>query len=372
MKIFDLLRVAVKSLKGRWAVLPALGMAIAMFCFCFAGAVIVTVGEQKAQPYELEVQPGAAGLTDNDVLELSQKEGVTAVTPILTVPAQITAGEYSAQIMLSGINGDYLEDEFLSGGIFPDSSMMPYIVLNEKALKLFKQNDKAIDESLEIDWLHESTALSIEGSARPIVSKISGVLKSDEQSGEALAYISLYAAKQLLQQNGQPAGYTGAKVRIEDMGSAESVAKGIMPLGLSVANPNEQLQSEWDAQTKEAGYLLTAGVFSLLCSAVLTAAWIKIALFGQREAYSMLLLMGMKRKTLRRLFTAQCAIIAFSGVALGLIVSASLPAFLSAGMQEESILMLSAPAGVIGISAAVIIIAGLLPSIGAGKNIAEL
>ena len=181
MKIFDLFRIAAKSLKGRWAVFPALGAAIAMFCFCFAGAVIVTVGEQKAQPYELEVQPGAAGLTDNEVLELSQKEGVTAVTPILTVPAQITAGEYSAQLMLNGIDGAYLEDEFLSGGIFPDSSMMPYIVLNEEALKLFEQNDKAIDESLEIDWLNESTALSMEGGTRPIVSKISGIIKTDEQ-----------------------------------------------------------------------------------------------------------------------------------------------------------------------------------------------
>ncbi len=360
MKISDILRIAAKNINGKWALFPALGAAIAMFCFCFVGGAAADVGAQKAQPYELNVSPGTEELTDSVILDISQNEDVKAVTPVILVPAQIDVGEYSAQLVLAGIDGAYLEGEFEEGGIFPDTSTMPYIVINEEAAVQFMDDGKAVDEEQGIDWLNESIKIQVGDGARHIVSKISGILKNEEENEQAAAYVSLSVSKQLLQQSGQYTGYSGALVRIVDMGSAESVSKQIFASGLIVANPNEELQTEWDALMKEANYLLAAGIFGLVGTVVLVAAWRKISLAEQEQAYAMLHWMGMKIKTLRRLVAVQCVMISLAGVALGLVVSVSLPAFLSQGVGE-SIFTMTIPLETAALSALICVVTCVLP-----------
>ena len=145
MRIFDRIRLALKNLRGKWAVLPAAGVAIAAFCLCFAGAILTTVQQEKAQPYELIVSAGDASLSDNDMAEISQIEDVTAATAVLQVPATVSVGEYVAALTLTGADADYLEDSYSQGGVFPDDSVMPYIVLNEAALKRFSESGTTDD-----------------------------------------------------------------------------------------------------------------------------------------------------------------------------------------------------------------------------------
>ncbi len=372
MRISDLLRIAVKNLKGRWAILPALGAAISTFCFCFSGAVLASVDEEKSLPYELNISVGSTDLSDGVIAEISRIPGVTAATPILQVPATVKAGEYFAKLTLTGIDAAYLDGEYKQGNDFPDSSVMPYIVLSEAACKQFS-SDKSQSgfetEDAQIDWINAKVTVQAGGESRPAVSKISGIMADEEKGQPGAAYISISSAKELLRQSGQPGDYSGVYVRIKNIGYAQSVSRAISAQGLEAANSNEELQAKWDAEMKELSYLIVIGVFSLLCCAFLMTAWRKISLLEHKEAYTALRWIGMKGKEIGRLFIVQSAIISMFGIAAGILVSVSLPSFLTPEPEGISIFTLQVPFWAAVLSAAVCAAAGMLPLLNIKSNV---
>ena len=241
MKISDLLRLAIKNLKGMWVVLPVIGFAIAAFCLCFAGAVQTAVQEEKAKAYELILSPNSTELSDSAIIEISQIEDVTGATAVLEVPVTITAGEYTEALMLTGIDSEYLEADFSEGGFFPDDSVMPYIVLNDAASKLFTDEG---GEAYNIDTLNKDFSLQTGEEAQAVTSKVCGILSEEEEREEeeeaSAAYVSLTVAKALLHKSGQGTDYISAYVRVTNIGCATSVSKEIEALGFSIANSTEE------------------------------------------------------------------------------------------------------------------------------------
>lgn len=373
MKSFDQLRIAAKSLAGKWAVLPAAGMAIAAFCLCFAGAVHTSVQQEKSQPYELGVAAETGSISDSSVATILEIEGVTEATALLEISATVQADEYSAELALIGINADYIARKFSQGGMFPDSGVMPYIIINEAALKQFKaeggntqnndwyENSSTQSDAPEVDWLAAEVTIHVGEGERSVVAKICGILADGEENQEPAAYISLSAAKKLLLESGQDTGYTGARVRISNIGCADAVTKGISALGLTVTNSTADLQSGWDAKLKEMTYLIVIGGFCLLCCAALMAASRRISLYEKAQAYQALLWIGMLERDIRRMFVLQSAMISISGAAIGTWVSAVLPSFLTAGNSAETIYTLPVPVWAVVLSLGVCLIAGIVP-----------
>ena len=380
MRIFDLIKIAARNLKGRWAVLPAAGIAVSVFCLCFAGAVLTAVQEEKSLPYELNIAPGDSGLSDGVIAEISEVPDVTAVTPVLLVPVSIKTDEYSAQLTLTGISAAYLNGEFREGGAFPQQSIMPYLVLNEAACKTFSNNpnDNPNDmdigtetEAPEIDWLNTEYSMQAGEGLRPVITKVSGILADEEEQQEPFSYISVSSAKGLLQQSGQGTDYAEAKARIKNIGCAKSVSNAITGLGLSVVNYNEELQAQWDAEMGETTYLIIIGIFCMLCSLVLMAAWRRISISEHKEAYLALLWVGIKSKDIGRLFVMQAGMICLTGVVIGVLVGMSLPSFLSQEPNGTSVFTLPVPFLAAALSSAVCIIAGMVPMINISKGIAH-
>ena len=367
MRISDRLALAAKGLQGRWAVLPAAGMAIAAFCLCFAGAVLVSVQLEKAEPYELSVT--AEALDDSDIQGVGALEDVMAATALLDVPAVVTANEYAAPFTLTGIQASCFREEFALGTEFPDSGVMPYIVLNKAALKTFEKEmgadvlyggdreSEASDGIPEVDWLNANVTVQM-GEGKPVVARICGVLDGDADAQESAAYISLSAAKALLQGQGQIPVYTAARVRITNIGAAEAVSRELARLGYAVSNSNAELQAKWDGEMKEMAYLIVVGAFGLLCSAVLLAAWRRISSLQDAGAYAALVWMGLRRGDIRALFTLQSLMISVTGAAIGILVSLMLPSFLTAGETVETIFLLTVPVGVVLLSAGICVLFG--------------
>ncbi len=375
MRLFDLLRTAAQSLKGRWAILPAAGMAVGVFCLCFAGAALTVVQQEKSAPYELNVTAGSAGLDDNAIAAIAALEDVTAATAVLQVPAEIAAGEYAAQLTLTGVESAYLTDGFSQGSVFPVSGVMPYIVLSAAACDAFA-SEKTEDETdmTQVDWLGTGTSVQLGEGMRPVVAKIAGVLddggNDDEEMEEEIptAYISIACAKELLRGSGQSTDYIAANVRITNIGCADSVSKGIAALGLAATNANEELQSRWDGQIKEMTYLIVVGGFCMLCAAVLIAAWRRISLMEQRDAFAALQWSGVRGRDIGRMLTLQALMMAVIGMAIGILVCAVLPSFLPPELQGTSIFALPLPVGVALISAGICLIVGTVPLIGINKD----
>ncbi len=373
MKIINLLSIAAKNLKGKWAVLPVAGIAISMFCFCFAGAILTTVQEEKSLPYELNIASGTTNLSDSIIAKISANPNVTAATPILEVPAVIKTGEYSAQLTLTGIDAAYIETSVSEGSFFPDDSIMPYIVLNEAACKMFANDEKIADDEVpEIYWLGTGFYVQMGEDEKAIASKVCGILSDDEETEEeqrSAAYVSLSIAKELLRQNGQETDYTGVNVRVKNIGSANSVSKAIAVLGLTVTNSTEELQSGWDADNKEMTYLIVIGAFGLMCASILLIAWRQNTLLKQRMAWEAMRWMGLKASDMRKLFAIQAILLSILGIALGLLVALSLPSFLLTGEMETTNFMLSISFKSVFVSVVICIAAGLIPIFGKRKQI---
>ena len=371
MKIFDLFSISTRSLKGRWVALPILGIAISFFCLCFAGAVFTTTGQEKAKPYELVISTdGTKSLSDSDLVKILKIPNVTAATPLLQVSAAVKTGKYSAQLTLIGIEPSYLNNKFSKGSVFPKSSIMPYLVLNLAACKQFSdgKNLAGADSSdtvdtPKIDWTNAKFSLQIGEDGRPIISKVCGILAGDDKEQVSTAYISLSVAKNILQKSGQKTDYVGTNIRIKNIGCAESVSKAMADLGLPAANDNVVLQSKWDIELKEMTYLIVIGIFSLLCSATLIAAYRKISILEHTETCKVLRWVGMKEKDIRRLFMLQALIISSLGVIIGAIVSMSLPSFLSPKIKETSVFALQIPFQMILPNIIICITAGMLATI---------
>ncbi len=365
MRISDLLWMAVKSLKGRLMVLPAAAIAISTFCLCYAGAVLLTVQQEKSLPYELEVVSDTAKLSDSILAGISGIPDVTTVTPVLEVPAGIEAGGYKAQLTLTGIDASYINETFTQGGVFPDSSAMPYIVLNEAACKLFEnESGSASTEETDvpqIDWLSAAVSVQASEGAKPVVSKIVGLLSGDDKDQEPMAYIGVASAKGLLRGDGQSTDYISAKVRVENVGYAADVSEEIKKTGLSVLNANEDAELKWSMELEEMTYLIVVGAFGLLCSAFLAATRRTADVLAHKHTFSALQWIGMKKSDIKRLFALQALLTALLGIAVGTIVSVSVPSFLAPEAVGTSIFALAIPFGAAATSAAICLVCDMLP-----------
>ncbi len=378
MRIFDLARIALKSLKGRWAVLPAAAAAIGVFCLCVAGTALTVVQQEKSQPYELSFSSQDSDITENDIAKISEIEDVKAATPVLEVPVSVIAGDYSAELSLAGIYPSYLNEKFKAGGIFPESGVMPYIVLNEAACKKFKSEEDNMEyeyfggdeteaeetDAPNVDWLSESIKIKT-GEGNPVISKISGILSGEEEDEQPAAYISVSAAKGLLPPGEQ--GSAKASVRITNIGCAEKVSRGITALGFNIDNTNDELQAKWDSQEGQIAYLFVISIFSLLCFSALTASSRKISMLEHQKEWMMLKWTGLRDKDIGRIFIIRMLALAVFGMFAGILVSTSLPSFLDPDPTGTSVYTLPVPFWVAAASGAVFLLAGIAPSLNIKK-----
>jgi len=363
MRIFDLARLALKGTKSRWTSLALLGMAVAAFCLCFAGAVFMKVQEEKSQPYELiAAAVGNESIDANTIADMLELPDVEVATPVLQLPVTLQTGDYYAQITLTGINADYLNGVISQGSLFPADSVMPYILLGESACKQFTENEKdAGKETPQIDWLNANYSLQIGEGGLSVTSKVCGILSDgDDTDAEPTAYISLSVAKLLLRQSDQPTDSNVVWLRITNIGCAQAVSRDIAALGLSVINPNEQQQAEWDAEMKEMVYLLAVAAFCLACCSVVLGAHRAIMQERQKETIEQLRWMGMRNGALSRMFQLHAGFISALGAVVGLIISNSLPSFLMAEEKGTSCYMLPIPFIVSAISLATCVLAGMI------------
>ena len=52
MKIYSICRMALRTIKAKWKALLIIGIAISIVCFCFAGAILYSLHQEKSDSYE--------------------------------------------------------------------------------------------------------------------------------------------------------------------------------------------------------------------------------------------------------------------------------------------------------------------------------
>ena len=347
MKLLDLYRIAVRGLRSGWTIVSILGMMLGAICLCFFGTIWATVHEEKAQPCELAVAASSyAEITDQVVADILALDDVVATTGILEVPVTLKTGHYTASLTLIGIDPVYLVGDIVMGGLFPDNSIMPRVVLNEAATKQFidseNSSSSSADNAPDINWLNANIALS--AGEKTITSKINGILTdiNDEPTG----YISLSIAKELLRQQKLSTVYSSMAIRIRSIGYTQSITRRITALGYDVSNPNTELQTKWDAQEKEMGYLLITGTAFILCAVLLMAAVATGNSKEQKTLYQTMRWMGMSLSELKQIAFLQALYVGVAGAFLGIAISCAIPSFIPLEQKDICNFTLSMPPGV--------------------------
>ena len=318
MRPWDYLALARRGGRRGYQAAVVLFTAAAVTALCFSAAIIKTNHSEKSEPCELAVTaPGWLALTEQTVQDFRAIPNVVDASGIVEASVHIAAGKYAADLTLVGIDGDYLRDlTYLTGEPFPDSGAMPWLALSEGAGETFADPEdktrRGADAMPDIDWLRADFTLDIGGSA--VAAKVSGLFEGDA----AAAYMRLDGLRALLQSLGQPSGYTGARVRVTNIGAAEAVSSAVTDLGYLVENRDSARQARWDARSREAVYLAVLAAAGALCAALIHVTGAAGSREGDRRRADVLRWAGMTDAAIRGLGLVRGAYLALLGAALGI------------------------------------------------------
>lgn len=277
------------SLKGwRRVCVPAI--------FFFIGAVWLgltgwegyrTVRAEKRQPCFLTA---TASIPLSGVDAVAELEGVESVSLVYPVSAALEVQNFREECVLTGVDASFVEGELISGSLYPQKSGMPYIVLNEAALRALEdRNDAPVFDIDGVDWLNAAVRLTL-GENDPVTAKICGVVR-DAPAEEAAVprwYISPDAARALLRQSGIAPETAQLWLEIENSGAQEAVETRLMSLGIAAENVDTEAVSRWEAELLKARYCGIAALVALLASAVLLRDRIRLDACLECEEYDRL------------------------------------------------------------------------------------
>ena len=365
MRIYDLGVLAIKSLRKKWIILPVIGIGIATFCLCLAGGILDKIHEEKSEKYELVVSQIDVNFSNSIINKINETYGVVSSTLVSEVPITMVSGEQIKQITLIGINPDYLNLSYSVGGVFPNESVMPYIILNSAAINLFSESLGEVEDLVQFN---KNFSIQLGDDTRPIISKVCGILATSEDVTEQPeAYISLSVAKTLQRQSGHTTEKLSAYVRVINIGYADAVSRTLTAQGLFVINSTETLQTGWSNDLKETTYMLLIGGLSLVFSTTLILTIRELSMIEDRFGLIALHWIGLKESKIKQLPIIQAILISVFGIIIGTIVGLSLPVFLTIEQKSSSLFAIAIPFWAIILTSIICLIAVVIPHIKARK-----
>lgn len=379
MRTSDLFRFAIVGLKRRTArtFLTILGVIIGTVCIVLMFAIGLSnyeqfeesiMGDQSLTEITLNdysSMQGAysAGITDSTIETIRSMAHVKTVSPLLQIPVQITAGKYTANMTLTGVDPDLLELDFAEGGIFATSSGLPQIVLGAGTLQNFVDPDNPpnyndylametyrpdvdlmnIEMELTLGYESEDTEMPTSQIYR---AAITGITKPSYSEQNYNAYIDLNTAKQILMDNRELAewmqlsvsSYNTVRIVVDEMDNVETVLAEVKKLGYETYSPTEYILQTQEEQARQQGQLFAIGFISLLVSAIGIANTMYANILERRRDIGVMKVVGMKISKIRNLFIVESSIIGLLGGLVGIGISYIVVLIINTGTSETSFL----------------------------------
>ena len=275
MRMRESVRLAWKTMPGIGKLWPVLGI--------FAGVVILTIGGKI-------------------YFEIREEK--------------LLFGDYQASVTFVGVEASYPEGEWLSGEIYPESTAMPYLVLNEAAVKAFTNEKKQnLQEAGEVDW--DSQSLILEGESKTVL-RICGTLKDEKE--EAIAYLSQEQMKEILLRFGEESAADTLWIRLVDAGVKETVIRRLEALGLAVIDNESSRESDWDLRTERQSFFLGVGIFVIVWSGVVMFFQERSRRQEMAGVYSVLFQIGISESSMRSIGQVRWMLVYGIGILMGGIV----------------------------------------------------
>ena len=256
---------------------------------------------EKNTPYEL------TATTDNSNIDLNtlmQIEGVERISPVVNLNATLLLNEYKLDCEIRAVYSSFLSLKFTQGTMYPDSSNMPYLILNEPAAKAFSHEYQTITVTPE-----DTVMMNANGTERKAI--ICGIF--DDGSETPTVYMSYDVAQKEYATSGQ----TELLFLLSNMGSAEDVVTALQRQNIYASfDPN--LTLAWELLQTQCWQTALLSIGLLACAAALIREKRISEIAKTRSETAMLLLSGMTADSVRTIYPLR---IALTGLACTLAVA---------------------------------------------------
>lgn len=246
---------------------------------------------EKNTTYEL------TATTDNSNIDLNtlmQMEGVKKITPVLNLTANLSADDFKLDCTVKAVYRSFLNLKITKGTMYPDSSNMPYLILNEAAAKSFAMDYQTVTVSVE-----DTVMMNVNGTERKAI--ICGIF--DDGSETPAAYMSYDVAQKEYGKTGQ----TELIFLLEDKGAAEDVVSTLQRQNI-YANFDPGITLAWELLQKQCWQTALLSIGLLSCAAVLIREKRKIEIARYRSKTTMLLLSGMTADAVESIYPLRIVI----------------------------------------------------------------
>lgn len=246
---------------------------------------------EKNTPYELTATTDSSNI---DLNTLMQIEGVERISPVVNLNATLSLNEYKLDCEIRAVYSSFLSLKFTLGTMYPDSSNMPYLILNKAAAKGFAYEYQTITVATE-----ETVMMNTNGAERKAI--ICGIF--DDGSETPTVYMSYDIAQKEYGTSGQ----TELIFLLNNIGIAEDVLSTLLWQNIYASfDPN--LTLAWELLQKQCWQAALLSIALLACSAVLIREKRSLELVEVRSEAAVLLFSGMTADAVESIFPLRIVI----------------------------------------------------------------
>lgn len=243
--------------KIAWKTIGRYGKA-SLLMLCIGFLFMLTTANAYSQLYEELSSPYVLSGSVSGQAELEKYyeiSSIDAATPVLNEDATLSSQEASLSASITAVTSDYLDVAFSLGGVFPDESNMPFLVLNRYAAEHFTTQD---DTVTSVD-VNDTVVMTIQ--EQEVSAVICGIFEDGLE--QPVVYMSYTVASRML-----PKEETIALLfRLKRTDDLEEAAKELDQLQVSVTY-DHALPERWKLTKQQIYQTFLSALVLLLCSAV--------------------------------------------------------------------------------------------------------
>lgn len=247
-----------------------------------------------------------------------QIEGVERISPVLNLSANLSADDFKLDCTVKAVYSSFLDLQFTEGAMYPDSSNMPYLILNEAAAKSF-----ALDYQTAIVSAEDTVMMNANGTERKAI--ICGIF--DDGSKTPTVYMSYDVA----QKEYEPTVQTELIFLLEDKGAAEEVVSTLQRQNI-YASLDSGITLAWELLQKQCWQTALLSIGLLACAAVLFRERRTAETHTRHSEIAMLYLTGMTADSVSMIYPIRIVLSVLLALILVLMAAAILGVFSAIGI----------------------------------------
>jgi len=268
------------------------------------------IQSEKNTPYELTATTESGSI---DLNILMQIEGVERISPVLNLNASLSLNEYKLDCEIRAVYSSFLSLKFTQGTMYPDSSNMPYLILNEPAAKAFSLEYQTITVTPE-----DTVMMNANGTERKAI--ICGIF--DDGSETPAVYMSYDVAQKEYSTGGQ----TELVFLLNNISSAEDVVSALQRKNI-YARFDSNLTLAWELLQTQCWQTAMLSIGLLACATALIREKRSAEIVKTRSETEMLLLAGMTADAVDHIFPLRITFTCTACVLAAAIISAIMGTF---------------------------------------------